>query len=104
MSDDVVALVDRSKVYDDGTVVQVRILSVPESDRFPNGLKYSFHYGRTRGDDSPIIRFDNHHGDHELHISEIRYVLEEFPGFEEIARCFVAALPTSKREDWSLDI
>ena len=45
MSDDVVAFVDLRAVYDDGTVVQVRILSVPESDRFPDGVKYGFHYG-----------------------------------------------------------
>lgn len=104
MSDDVVALVDRSKVYEDGTVVQVRILSVPESDRFPDGVKYGFHYGRTRGTDDPMIRFDNHHGGHELHVGENRFELEDFPGFESIARCFVAALPASKRDDWSLDI
>lgn len=104
MSDDVVALEDRSKAYDDRTVVQVRILSVPASDRFPMGVKYSFHYGHTTGIDDPIIRFDNHHGDHELHIGSKRYVLTEFPGFEKIGACFVAALPTEKRNDWTLDL
>lgn len=104
MSDDVVAIVDRSKVYDDGTVVQVRVLSVPDSDTYPRGIKYGFHYGRTTGTDEPVIRFDNHHGDHELHIGDRRYVLDEFPGFDTIGRCFVAALPAAKRDDWSLEI
>lgn len=39
MGDEVAVLEDRSKVYEDGTVVQVRLLSVPESNRFPEGIK-----------------------------------------------------------------
>lgn len=99
MDDAVSVLEDRSKVYGDGTVVQVRLLSVPESDRFPEGIKYAFHYGRTTGDE-PICRFDNHHGDHELHIGDNTYVLDSFPGFRTLGACFKAALPPAKRADW----
>lgn len=45
MDDDVVVAVDEIEAYDDGTVARIRVLRVPESSRFPDGLKYAFHYG-----------------------------------------------------------
>jgi len=66
MSDDVTVLEDEIEAYADNTVARVRVLDVPESDKFPEGIKYAFHYGEAGGDD-PVIRFDNHHGVHELH-------------------------------------
>ncbi|MFC6823772.1 hypothetical protein [Halopelagius fulvigenes] len=42
--DDVeVAFEDRRKI--DSKVVAIRILSVPESETYPEGVKYGFHYG-----------------------------------------------------------
>ena len=58
MADDVVVLRDEQTAYDDGTVVRVRLLRVPESERFGEGVKYALHYGAAGADD-PIIRFDN---------------------------------------------
>lgn len=52
-------LEDRRRAYDDRTIPRVRILAVPESDTYPEGLKYSFHYAPT-GAAHPIVRFDNH--------------------------------------------
>ena len=45
MSDDVSVLVDEIEAYDDGTVARIRILSVPQSPTFDEGIKYAFHYG-----------------------------------------------------------
>jgi hypothetical protein len=98
MADDVVVLRDEQTAYDDGTVVKVRLLRVPESDRFEEGVKYALHYGAAGADD-PIIRFDNHHGPHELHLGASRFEIE-FPGFVVLNECFRAALPAAKRTDW----
>ena len=98
MSDDVIVLEDEISAYADGTVARVRVLSVPTSERFEEGIKYAYHYGEAGGD-HPIIRFDNHHGPHELHIGETTYTIE-FPGLEALYRAWRAALPQQKRADW----
>lgn len=98
MGEDVEVLRDESRVYDDGTVARVRVLAVPESDRFPEGIKYAMHYGRLESD-APIVRIDNHHGPHELHQGEAVWEIE-FPGFETLYRTWRAALPAEKRADW----
>lgn len=72
-------------------VVRIRLLRVPTSKKFPEGIKYAFHYGK-KGCAEPILRYDNHHGDHERHdgdtVAEI-----EFPGYEELLRRFIRELP-----------
>lgn len=98
MGDDAVVLEDETVAYDDGTVAKVRVLSVPTSDRYPEGLKYVFHYGNAGGDD-PIVRFDNHHGPHELHIGGGRFEVD-FRGLRSLYRAWRAALPSEKRCDW----
>lgn len=98
MADDVTVLRDDAEAYDDGELVRIRFLAVPKSDRFPKGLKYTFHY-TVAGAEHPVIRFDNHHGPHELHLRAVGFEIE-FPGLEYLERCFVAALPTEKRDDW----
>ncbi len=74
------------------------MLSVPESERFPEGLKYAFHYGEAGGDD-PIVRFDNHHGPHELHVGNGTFEIA-FRGLQPLYRAWRAALPAEKRCDW----
>lgn len=98
MGDDVTVLEDEIVAYDDGTVARVRVLDVPDSDRFPEGVKYAFHYGEAGADD-PIIRFDNHHGPHELHIAGEVFEIE-FRGLQPLYRAWRAALPADKRIDW----
>jgi len=98
MADDVVVLEDETKAYDDGTVARIRILSVPVSERFEEGLKYTFHYGPADAE-HPYIRFDNHHGTHELHRGAATHECT-FPGIKTLYRAWLAALPAEKRADW----
>jgi len=98
MSDDVTVLEDEIEAYADGTVARVRVLSVPTSERFEDGIKYAYHYGEAGADD-PIIRFDNHHGVHELHLGAETFEID-FPRLDDIYRAWRAALPPEKRADW----
>jgi len=98
MSDDVTVLEDEIEAYADGTVARVRVLSVPTSERFEDGIKYAYHYGEAGADD-PIIRFDNHHGPHELHIAGQVFEIG-FPGVQTLYRTWRHALPPEKRVDW----
>ena len=98
MGDDVEVLEDEIQAYDDGTVVRIRILDVPDSDQYPEGVKYAFHYSEA-GADEPIIRFDNHHGPHELHIGGQVFEIE-YDGLQPLYRAWRAALPPEKRIEW----
>jgi hypothetical protein len=81
---------DRRRDFGD-TLVRIRVLRVPESETYPEGIKYAYHYG-DKSADTPILRYDNHHGVHERHegddVDEI-----EFPGYEQLLRRFVRELP-----------
>ena len=52
--------------------------------------EYAFHFGR-KGEENPILGYDNHHGVHERHegeeVSEV-----EFPGSERLLRRFIREL------------
>jgi len=98
MGDDVEVLEDEIQAYDDGAVVRIRILDVPVSDQYPDGVKYASHYGEAGADD-PIIRFDNHHGPHELHIAGQVFEID-FDGIQPVYRAWRAALPPEKRIEW----
>lgn len=98
MGDDVTVLRDDTEAYDDGAVARIRVLSVPESSQYPDGIKYAFHFGEAGAND-PIIRFDNHHGPHELHLGPRTFEIE-FPGLQPLYRAWRAALPPAKRADW----
>ena len=65
---------------------------------FDEGFEYAYHYGEA-GADEPIIRFDNHHGVHELHLGGETFEID-YPGLAEIFRTWRAALPEEKRDDW----
>ncbi|WP_254271107.1 hypothetical protein [Haloarcula marina] len=51
MADDVAVLEDEIQAYDDGTVARIRILDIPESDQYPEEIKYAFHYGEAGAND-----------------------------------------------------
>lgn len=51
----VLDIVERFRRND--TYVEVQAYSVPESARYPEGVKYSMQYGTTDGD--TIVRYDN---------------------------------------------
>jgi hypothetical protein len=65
---------------------------------FERGIMYAFHYGDAVADET-IIRFDNHHGTHELHLGETTYEIE-FPGLATLHRAWRAGVPEDKRTDW----
>lgn len=90
MEDDVKVVRDRRRDFGD-EIVRIRVLRVPESGKFPEGIKYAFHYGR-KGEDDPLLRYDNHHGIHERHRgSEVEEI--DFPGVGELLQRFVRELP-----------
>jgi len=66
--DDVEVVLDRERETEDGHVVRVKAMRVPESEKFPEGVKYRFHYGTLAGD--TILRYDNSHGVHERHTED----------------------------------
>lgn len=66
-----------------GTYVEIEAYSVPASDRYPEGVKYSMQYGTTDGD--TIIRYDNfpdHPGapNHHKHTADGRVEPVDFEG------------------------
>jgi len=98
MSGDVTVVREEGKAYDDGTVARVRVLSVPVSEQYPDGVKYAFHYGEA-GAEHPVVRLDNHHGVHELHLGPGTYVTD-YPGLAVLYDAWLTALPPEKRADW----
>lgn len=101
-SDDVESVKELYREFEEsGTVANVVVLRVPKSEKFPEGVKVRMHYGRTTGDDEPILRYlenrrfsttrrngepfrdDNSHGEFEKHVEgEVKKV--EFDGYEEM--------------------
>jgi len=89
-SDDVDVLLDR-RAETRGYLIRARVLSVPESDTYPEGIKYAFHCSEF-GSDTPIVRYDNHHGVHERHRGdEVEEVA--FDDYEEQFDRFLSDLP-----------
>lgn len=74
-----------------GEVIRIKIVAVPKSTRFPEGVKYAFHYGRTDGK-TTYLRYDNAHGIHEKHVGERTEELGSFPGIGVLLRRFRAVV------------
>jgi hypothetical protein len=66
-------------------VYNVVAWSVPESEDYPEGVKYRFHYGTIDG--QTILRYDNSHGVHERH-TPAGVSIVEFGGLREHYRRF----------------
>lgn len=84
--DDVRVVEDTERRFADGTVLRVRVLSVPESEKFPDGIKYRLHLGTEDGE--TLIRYDNSHGFHERHTAAGRDETYQFPGYDAIQARF----------------
>lgn len=84
--DDVRVVEDTDRRFADGTVLRVRVLAVPESEKFPDGVKYRLHYGTDDG--VTLIRYDNSHGVHERHTPEGLDDDYEFPGYDAVQERF----------------
>lgn len=93
-------LVDERYQPAPGEVIHIKIVAVPRSPRFPEGVKYTFHYGRTDGK-TTCLRYDNAHGNHEKHVGERTEELQSFPGVGELLRRFraeVTGTPLEKED------
>jgi hypothetical protein len=88
--EDVEVIRDRRRDFGE-EIVRIRVLRVPASKQFPEGIKYAFHYGR-KDSDTPLLRYDNHHGIHERHVESNTEEID-FPGTEALLRRFVHELP-----------
>ena len=88
--DDVRVLEDTERRFEDGTVLRVRVLAVPDSEKFPDGVKYRLHYGTEIG--KTLIRYDNSHGVHERHTPHGIDEDYEFPGYEAVQERFWEAI------------
>lgn len=95
---------ERSKVYEDGTVVRISVRRT-DDDAYPSGWKYTFHYGSlTPGpetlEDGTIRRYDNSHEatkGHERHVApDSEPDIIEFPGIESLYEQFWEEIPKPK--------
>ena len=85
---DVRVLEDTTRHVPDGMVLRVRVLAVPESEKFPDGVKYRLHYGTV--DETTLVRYDNSHDEHERHTREGLDEGYEFPGYDAVQERFWA--------------
>ena len=84
-------LIDQRRNFDD-TYAEVSAWSVPESARFPEGVKYSMQYGETETGDT-IFRYDNFpdHPDappHHKHTESGDVTGVDFEGVRELYKRF----------------
>ena len=63
----------------------MKVMRVPESEKFPEGVKYRMHHTATTN--YPEFRYDNSHGVHEVHIGETAQEIV-YPGVAELFRRF----------------
>lgn len=70
----------------DNRIISVKLMRVPESEKFPEGVKYRLHYGTM--DNETILRYDNSHGVHERHPPPEGKDIE-FPGLEALYDRFI---------------
>ncbi len=89
-------LVDEFRRTEDGRVLRVKVLEVPESEKYPEGIKYRMHFGTTEG--HTLLRYDNSHGNHERHSPQGTEEID-FPGFEELYRRFRTEIELGFEDD-----
>jgi hypothetical protein len=85
------------------TYAEVVAWSVPSSDRYPGGVRYSMQYGTVDGE--TIIRYDNfpdHPGaaQHHKHIGETRVKNVDFEGVLPLFRQFKEEVNTHENGQW----
>jgi len=86
--DDVEVVQEKFREFEEsGTVANVVVLRVPKSEKFPDGVKVRMHYGHLSGDDKPILRYDNSHGEFEKHVGGTVESVE-FDGYEAMLEDF----------------
>lgn len=85
-------LLEREFTTSDGTKIEVLAWDVPESEEFPEGIKYKFQaYDLETGE--TLLRYDNHNkhsgSRHHKHIGEDKTEKIEFNGVKEAYRKFI---------------
>jgi len=86
-NDDDVDVEANYRRIDGDYVIRVKIMRVPESEKFPEGVKYRLHFGTVN--DETVVRYDNSHGVHERHEGdEVEHI--NFPGIEALVERFEA--------------
>lgn len=105
MGNEIRVVRDYRREHGDGSIERVKIIRVPESKKFPAGVKYRLHHSGT--DEYPEFRYDNSHGYHEVHVgNEAREIA--YPGITELFRRFGIVVdrrlsepenPTANREE-----
>lgn len=66
-------------------VIRAKVLRVPESEKFPTGVKYRLHFGTVEGE--TIVRYDNSHGVHERHEGDAVERID-YPGIRALVERF----------------
>lgn len=81
--EEVKQILDKTERFPTGAYIDVDAYHVPTSDRYPEGVKYSFQYGDSEG--ATIIRYDNfpdhpNAPTHHKHTGDGRIVAVDFEG------------------------
>ena len=79
--------------------VRITVRLVPESEAYPEGVKYSMHYGEYDG--TTILRYDNAHGEtkgHERHTPEGTESID-FEGWRPLLEQFREEVMSHERAD-----
>jgi len=84
---------------DTGWFVSVTVHVVPESEAYPEGVKYSMHYGTYDGE--TILRYDNAHPEVKGHERHTQGTVEriDFPGWEALFERFRREVREREHDD-----
>jgi len=85
--DEVEVVREYHREHPDGAIEAVKIMLVPESEKFPEGVKYRLHYGTYEGE--TLLRYDNSHGVHERHTGDGNVTELPFPGIAQLYERFI---------------
>lgn len=77
--------------YEGNRIIRRKAMSVPQSQKYPEGVKYRFHYGTLDGE--TLLRYDNSHSVHEKHEGENTEEID-YPGLAELYRRFINEVET----------
>jgi len=105
-------VIDRREEFGE-TYAHARAWRVPVSDRYPDGVKYSFQYGHksdsttdTAADDGTIIRYDNfpdhpNAAIHHKHLPDGTVEAVEFTGLRPLFEVFKSEVTEDYDEHWN---
>jgi hypothetical protein len=95
-------VIDAEDDFAVGTYFEAVAYNVPTSDRFPDGVKYSYQYGKTGGE--TIFRYDNapdhhtHAPHHHKHTRDGRVIGVDFSGLNPLFQRFLQEVTDDVRQ------